>query len=185
MYPLTLEPFVEEPFVPPHFGIVSANDAWALAESYRLRRDVFCTEQGLFRDDDRDELDDRAETIVAVDYLAGMMYRVVGTVRVAEIAPGLWNGSRLAIEREYRDVYGLGRALVHRAVTTATGRGATEFIATVQRANVPFFRRLAWDAIEEVVLHGHPHTFMRANLEAYPPLADPARAALLAVRRAS
>ncbi len=185
MYPLTHEPFVEEPFVPPHFGIIGATDAWALAESYRLRRDVFCTEQGIFRHDDRDELDARAETIVAVDYLAGMMYRVVGTVRIAELSPGRWNGSRLAIKREYRDVYGLGRALVHRAVTTATGRGATEFIATVQRANVPFFRRLAWEARDEIVLHGHPHTFMRADLAAYPPLADPTRAAFLSVCRAS
>ena len=173
------------PFVPPHFGIKTASDAWERASSFRLRRDVFCREQGIFESDDLDDFDDRAETIVAVDYIIGMTDRVVGTVRIVDLGAGHWHGSRLAIERQYRDVYGLGRALVHRAVTTATGRGATEFVATVQRANVPFFRRLAWDAIDELDLHGHPHTRMRADLDAYPPLADPARAALLDVRRAS
>lgn len=173
------------PFVPPHFGIKTADDAWERAAAMRLRHAVFCVEQGIFAHDDRDEFDERAETIVAVDYIMGMVDRVVGTVRIVELAPGSWYGSRLAIERRFRDVYGLGGALVHRAVSTATARGAREFTATVQRANVPFFRRLAWAAQDDVDLGGHPHTRMRADLAAYPPLADHARAALLGVRRAS
>ncbi|GAC1443160.1 MAG: hypothetical protein NVS3B17_20540 [Vulcanimicrobiaceae bacterium] len=173
------------PFVPPHFGLKSASEAWELAAAMRLRRDVFCTEQRIFASDDRDEDDAIAETIVAVGYIVGMTDRVVGTVRIVELAPGRWHGSRLAIGRPYRDVYGLGRALVYRAVATATARGATDFTATVQRANVSFFRRLAWEAVDEVDLHGHPHTCMRADLAAYPPLVDPGRAAFHRVGRAS
>lgn len=173
------------PFVPPQFGIKTATDAWEQRAYYRLRRDVFCTEQRIFETDDRDAVDEVAEPIVAVDYIMGMSDRVVGTVRIVETEPGIWLGSRLAIHPEYRNVYGLGSGLVYRAVTAAHARGATEFLATVQRANVPFFKRLAWGALEEISLHGHPHTMMRADLAAYPALVDADRVALLSGRRAS
>lgn len=173
------------PFVPPQFGIKAAIDPWEKRAYFRLRRDVFCDEQGIFESDDRDAIDETAEPIVAVDYIMGMSDRVVGTVRIVETRPGIWLGSRLAIRHEYRNVYGLGSGLVYRAVTTAHARGATEFLATVQRANVPFFRRLAWETLDDISLHGHPHTMMRANLAAYPALVDSERVALLAVRRAS
>lgn len=174
-----------EPFVPAQFGIKAASEGWERRAYFRLRRDVFCAEQGIFAGDDRDAVDDAAEAIVAVDYMIGMTYRVVGTVRIVESAPGRWVGSRLAIHHEYRGFYGLGSGLVHRAVTTARARGASEFLATVQRANVGFFRRLAWEALDDVSLHGHPHTMMRADLAAYPALVDEDRVAVLSVRRAS
>ncbi len=173
------------PFVPPPFGIKAVSEPWERRAYHRLRRDVFCAEQRIFDADDRDAIDDRAEAIVAVDYMMGMSYRVVGTVRIVEAAPGFWTGSRLAIHHEYRGVHGIGSGLVYRAVSTAAARGAREFVATVQRANVPFFRRLAWDALEEVDLHGHPHTIMRADLAAYEPLADHASIDYLSTRRAS
>ena len=34
------------------------------------------------------------------------------------------------------------------------------------------FRRLSWNTIDEVVIHGRPHHFMRADLNHYPPIAD-------------
>jgi len=174
------------PFVPPQFGIKLASEAWEIDAHHRLRRRVFCDEQRLFRSgDDRDQTDERATPIVAVDYVMSMAHRVVGTVRIHEEAPGLWYGSRLAIEAEYRNVYGLGSGLVYRAVATAHARGARTFLANVQRANVAFFRRLAWEPLEEFGLLGRPHTLMRANLAAYPPAGDDEAVALLDVRRAS
>ena len=46
------------------------------------------------------------------------------------------------------------------------------FYAHVQSQNAPMFRRLYWSTIDEVVLHGRPHHFMRADLNHYPPIAD-------------
>jgi putative N-acetyltransferase (TIGR04045 family) len=173
------------PFVPPQFGIKLASEAWEVEAHHGLRRRVFCDEQGLFAHDDRDECDERATPIVAVDYVMSMPYRVVGTVRIHESAPRLWYGSRLAIEAEYRNVYGLGSGLVYRAVTTAHARGCRTFLANVQRQNVPFFRRLAWEPLEDVTLLGQPHTLMRADLAAYPPAHDDGAVAVLESRRAS
>ncbi len=181
----TMFPAPVGPFVPPQFGIKAVTEAWELDAYFGLRRDVFCTEQRMFERDDRDVLDDVAEAIVAVDYVMGMADRVVGTVRIVEAQGGIWYGSRLAIGHDYRGVYGLASGLVYRAVSAAHARGATEFLATVQRGNVGFFRRLAWEALEEISVYGHPHTLMRADLAAYPPLEDPSGVALVSVRRAS
>lgn len=179
---MTLEPFA--PFVPPQFGIKLVSEPWERQAHFRLRRRVFAAEQRLFENDDRDAEDDVATPIVAVDYLIGMANTVVGTVRIAERSPGLWYGSRLAIEPAYRSVYGLGSGLVYRAVSTAHARGARTFLANVQRQNVPFFRRLAWDALDEFELLGMPHTLMRADLARYPP-ADDGSVSLVWSRRAS
>jgi putative N-acetyltransferase (TIGR04045 family) len=97
----------------------------------------------------------------------------------------MWYGSRLAIDPEYRGVYGLGRGLVHRAVSTAHARGARAFFANVQLQNVNFFARMAWESLRDVSLHGHPHVFMRADLAAYPPARDDAAISVVRVRRAS
>jgi putative N-acetyltransferase (TIGR04045 family) len=122
---------------------------------------------------------------VAVDYVMGMAHHVVGTVRIHESSPGLWYGSRLAIQPEYRNVYGLGSGLVYRAVTTAHARGARDFLANVQRQNVAFFRRLGWNALEETILHGQPHVLMRADLASYPPESDDGAVEVFDARRAS
>ena len=173
------------PFVPPQFGIKLASDPWEVSAHFRLRRRVFCDEQRLFSSDDRDTTDDVASPIVAVDYVMGMAHRVVGTVRIHETADGIWYGSRLAIEEEFRNVYGLGSGLVYRAVTTAHARGARTFLANVQRQNVTFFRRLAWEPLEDLELLGHPHTLMRADLDAYPRADDDGAVAVLEARRVS
>jgi putative N-acetyltransferase (TIGR04045 family) len=174
-----------EPFVPPQFGIKLAAEPWERAAAATLREQVFCCEQGLFEGTDRDAVDPLALPIVAVDYVMGMAQRVVGTVRIYEESPGCWYGSRLAIDADYRSVYGLGRGLVYRAVTTAHARGCTLFLANVQAQNVAFFARLAWKPLRESLLHGHPHVLMQADLRAYPPSTDDAAVALVPARRAS
>ena len=173
------------PFVPPQFGIKLATETWECAAAARLREQVFCREQALVERTDRDAVDAVAQTIVAVDYVMGMSHGVVGTVRIHEDAPGCWYGSRLAIDRTYRNVYGLGRGLVYRAVTTAHARGCRTFLAHVQMQNVNFFKRMAWEPLRELTLHGRPHLLMQADLQAYPPCADDATVALVSARRAS
>jgi len=143
---------------------------------FALRRSIFCLEQRLFDGDDRDEHDDAAYPIVC---LAGP--RVVGVVRIWETAPGDWWGGRLGVDAEFRTAAVVGRRLVQTAVGTARAWGARRFRATVQRANVPFFRRLRWRTLEELALLGQPHHLMEAELswyaptaEARPPAPDPA-----------
>ncbi len=173
------------PFVPPQFGMKLATETWERNAALRLRRYVFCEEQRLFEESDRDDLDATATPIVAVDYVMGMSHRVVGTVRIHEDSAGLWYGSRLAIDPEYRGVYGLGSGLVYRAVTTAHARGAHTFLANVQAQNAVFFRRLGWEALSEITLFGQPHLLMRADLARYPAATDEASTSLITARRAS
>jgi putative N-acetyltransferase (TIGR04045 family) len=173
------------PFVPAQFGIKLLTEPWECAAAAALRQAVFCREQRIFTDTDRDEIDTFATPIVAVDYVMGMAHRVVGTVRIHEHEPGIWYGSRLAIDVEHRGVYGLGSGLIYRAVATAHARGSRLFFAHVQLPNVGFFRRLAWEPLREVSLHGHPHMLMQADLAAYPPSVDDAHVELMRGRRAA
>jgi putative N-acetyltransferase (TIGR04045 family) len=142
---------------------------------FALRRSIFCQEQGLFAHDDRDPLDDDASAIVCLSGCAddGEDPRpaVVGVVRIWEEVPGDWWGGRLGVERSHRTVGAIGRRLIQTAVGTARAWGAWRFRATVQRANVPFFRRLRWHSLEEIALLGQPHHLMEAELAAYPPIA--------------
>jgi putative N-acetyltransferase (TIGR04045 family) len=169
----------------PRIAIRSAADAWERESAFALRRAVFCAEQALFAEDDRDAIDETAQTIVAVALAAGIAEDVVGTVRIHETAPRRWFGSRLAVRSDYRGIPGLGAGLIRRAVGTARARGCDEFLATVQRQNVRFFRRLHWTALEECEVNGHPHMLMRADLDAYAPCSDDAADVLFAELRAS
>ena len=144
-----------------------ARDAVEQRGYFALRRSIFCLEQRLFDGDDRDEHDDAAYPIVC---LAGP--RVVGVVRIWETAPGEWWGGRLGVDAEFRTAVVVGRRLVQAAVGTARAWGAQRFRATVQRANVPFFRRLRWRTLEELALLGQPHHLMEADLSWYAPTAE-------------
>ncbi len=158
------------PFLPGQFRVKLARDAWELRGHYRLRRDIFCAEQRIFARDDRDDIDAAAEPLVALSCVAGDPDRVVGVVRIHEAAPGLWWGSRLGVQSEFRRIGSIGAQLVRLAVCTATARGCDRFLAHVQAQNVPFFARLGWHSEAEVPLHGLPHHRMHADLRHYPPL---------------
>ena len=151
----------------PEFVCRRARDANELRGYFALRRSIFCLEQRLFEGDDRDEHDDAAHPIVC---LAGP--RVVGVVRIWETASGDWWGGRLGVDAEFRTAAVVGRRLVQTAVGTARAWGARRFRATVQRANVPFFRRLRWRTLEELALLGQPHHLMEAELSWYAPTAE-------------
>jgi putative N-acetyltransferase (TIGR04045 family) len=165
-----IEPF--RPFVASEFRVKLATEAWEVHGAAALRRQVFCTEQGIFERDDRDALDERAIPIVALAHVFGWPDQVVGTVRIDEREPGLWWGSRLAVDADHRRLGALGTSLIRLAVTTAHDRGCRRFLAHVQAANAPLFHRLHWHTLEEVALFGRPHHFMEADLDFYPPCHD-------------
>jgi putative N-acetyltransferase (TIGR04045 family) len=110
---------------------------------------------------------------VATIGLLGIPDAVVGTVRIHEQAPGVWVGSRLAVDKAYRSVKGLGKALIHMAVCSAKAQGCKVFYANVQLQNVGLFQKLGWLALGEVNVHGVEHMFMQANLDMYPLTHDP------------
>ncbi|MGV7033029.1 MSMEG_0567/Sll0786 family nitrogen starvation N-acetyltransferase [Methylobacterium symbioticum] len=181
---MILEPV--QPFRPSHFRVKFAVAPWERRACAALRRQVFCTEQGLFVEDDRDAIDAQAIPICALSTLAGDADAVVGTVRIHEVAErrGEWWGSRLAVARAFRGTAALGAGLIQVAVSSAHARGCTRFLAHVQERNVPLFQALHWASLDTLVLHGHPHHLMQADLAAYPPMDDPEHG-LVTFRRAA
>jgi putative N-acetyltransferase (TIGR04045 family) len=179
---MIFEPF--KPFVVSEYWIKAATEAWERREAAALRREVFCREQALFRDDDRDALDDTATPIVAVSLLGVAADAVVGTVRIHEESRGVWWGSRLAVAADHRKIGALGASLIRLAVSSARSRGCERFFAHVQSQNAVLFRRLHWRTLEEIELHGRPHHWMEADLGFYPPNPRP-EAGLFALSRAA
>ncbi len=128
------------PFTASSFVVKFADRPWEFRDAAALRRQVFCDEQQLFRDHDRDAVDAVAIPIVAVSTVAVMAEDVVGTVRIHEPEPGLWMGSRLAVAADYRRVGALGASLIRVAVCSAHARGCRRFTAHVQSQNAPDVR---------------------------------------------
>lgn len=174
------------PFRPSYFRVKFAVAPWERRACAGLRRQVFCTEQGLFDGDDRDAVDAHAIPICALSTLGGEADAVVGTVRIHEGCerPGEWWGSRLAVAGPYRGTAALGAGLIQVAVSSAHARGCTRFLAHVQEQNVPLFQALHWTGLDAVSLHGRPHRLMQADLAAYPPMPDPEHG-LVTFRRAA
>ena len=152
-----------------------ALDDWTLREAQKLRNDVFVVEQGIFQTSDHDVFDNSAHTLVATIGMLGIPDAVVGTVRIHEQAPGVWVGSRLAVAKAYRSVKGLGKALIAMAVCSAKAHGCNVFYANVQLQNVELFKKLGWQALGAVNVHGVGHMFMQADLEQYSISHDPGR----------
>jgi putative N-acetyltransferase (TIGR04045 family) len=160
------------PFAACHFRLKYATEAWEKQGACALRRSVFCDEQRIFEGSDRDAIDPVAIHLVALSTMAVLADEVVGTVRIHQEQPGIWYGSRLAVDRRYRRVGALGAALIRLAVSSANSIGCTRFYANVQAQNELMFRRLDWDRVAETQVHGLPHVFMQADLAAYPALVN-------------
>ncbi len=146
-------------FLPAEYRVKFATEPWERRQAAALRRKVFCEEQGVFANDDRDAIDEFAIQLVAISSLGVAPDDVVGTVRIHEAEPGLWWGSRLAVATAYRGIGALGTSL--------------SFYAHVQSQNALLFQRLHWRTIEETEFHGRAHHFMQADLAYYPPIANP------------
>jgi putative N-acetyltransferase (TIGR04045 family) len=169
---MILEPV--RPFRSRDVTFKAATEAWELRAYRRLRRRIFCDEQGLFEADDGDAVDERAMALIALSNVAGMPDDVVGVVRVWEAEPGQWWGGRLGTHPSHRGDRTIGPGLIDLAVRTACRRGCRRFRATVQLQNVPLFARLHWrvaaeagDPAVDTVVCGRPHALMEADLAHY------------------
>ncbi|RAI04450.1 histone acetyltransferase [Acuticoccus sediminis] len=172
-------------FRSPGYYIRAASQPFEARGAAALRHRVFVEEQKIFAEHDRDEIDLIATHLVALSTYAGEADQIVGTVRIHEEEPGLWWGSRLAVDRDFRHVHRLGTELIRLAVSTANGRGADTFLAHVQMQNVPLFERMHWRVLEEADLHGVPHARMQVDLSRYPACANPEEGWFRPVRRAA
>ena len=152
------------------YRLVVARETWELAGCVELRRQVFCEEQRIFSQHDRDSLDGSSNTLMlaAIACFAGMPDRVVGTVRVVNHGEQHWSGSRLAVCRSWRGQALIGSELIRHAVGLAQARGCARFTANVQRQNVPLFAALHWLPLADSIVQGRLHKTMLAQLEYYP-----------------
>jgi putative N-acetyltransferase (TIGR04045 family) len=146
-----------------------ASERWQVDAYYRLRRDIFEREQGLFEASDVDEHDAHASPIVAMSHIAGMPHEVVGVVRIYASDSDTWYGGRLGVAHAYRRVGAVGGALIHTAVETAHALGCKRFLATVQARNVRYFEHYDFHPLRELCLRGQPHWLMQADLRCFPP----------------
>jgi len=161
------------PYMPSEFRIKWTTLDWEAEEAFRLRRAVFCIEQGIFVGDDRDDIDQHAQQLVAVSCVAGMPEQVVGTVRIHRDHDNVWFGSRLAVHAAFRRYGKIGATLIRLAVSSAHALDCETFLAHVQSQNVPLFQAMHWDVLAEETLLGRPHHLMQAQLHAYPPCVTP------------
>ncbi len=155
------------------YTIKWASLPWEVNAAHALRRRVFCEEQALFEKDDRDLTDNSAQLLVALGGHGGWHEQVVGTVRIHEEEPGVWFGSRLAVDPVFRTQGYLGATLIKLAVSSAHAQGCHLFLARVQAQNETLFRRLHWNKLGEEMVRGIPHAVMQADLDHYPPRFDP------------
>ena len=166
------------------FTLKWATMSWEVEQAHRLRHRVFCDEQGLFEDHDRDSIDKHAITIVAIGNQGGWHQDVVGTVRISQEGENLWLGSRLAVDSAFRRECQIGTGLIKLAVSSAHALGCTRFMATVQDKNERLFKRLNWTTEEYRTIFGCRHAVMEANLASYPPFYSPEKGVVLKSRRA-
>jgi len=116
-----------------------ARDRAEIAAALALREEVFCAEQGVTLEADRDGLDEQAIHVVALD--GG----VVGTCRVVFDAPGLARLGRLCVRRDARG-RGLAGALLAEAERQATAAGARRMVLHAQTSALGLYRRAGYEA---------------------------------------
>lgn len=172
-------------FLGSSFLVRVAREPWEIEAAAQLRHAVFCEEQQVFASSDRDDIDPVAIPLVAVSMIAGEADQVIGTVRIHQPDAGIWWGSRLAVAASHRRVGILGPALIRLAVSSANAAGCHRFLAHVQPQNELLFRRMHWNRLDQVELHGRLHSLMSADLSHYPALTDGRPGFQLLSRRAA
>jgi putative N-acetyltransferase (TIGR04045 family) len=169
-------------YLPVDFVFKIAHTGEEFDAYWRLRREIFCEEQAIFHGTDRDAVDVKAIPIICRSLIAGMPDSVVGVVRIDEREPGIWYGSRLGVQAEFRNIKrlspgvairnrlpigrglgALGAGLVYKAVSTARALGRLEFLATVQHQNERFFQRLHWETYGGILFQTDPSMVVLAH----------------------
>ncbi|MEZ4546636.1 MAG: hypothetical protein R3B51_02460 [Thermodesulfobacteriota bacterium] len=126
-----------------------AGDEKELEDYFRLRREVFVSEQGIFSETDVDEFDaDPFHKVIHIVSVKLPEREVVGAVECYRIEGDTWVGGRLSArsrvpERARRH----GAREVRRADDEGHGR-VPKVPSYVQPQNVRFFQRLGWTPIE-------------------------------------
>ncbi len=121
-----------------------------------IRHRVFVEEQGLFKNSDIDKLDTRS-----IYLYAKTNDSIIGTVRLTPLPHNLWFGSRLAIEKRYRN--GTGGYLVRYAQRYVYENGGGIMRAFVQEKAEGLFRRLGWKSLRRVNYRSIPHVLMEVE----------------------
>lgn len=116
-----------------------------------LRVRVFIGEQGVKASEERDEFDETAVHMVALDESG-----VIATCRLREVEPGAWKLERMAVESRLRDL-GVGGQLLAGAEEEARRSGAREMLLNAQLRAEPFYAAHGYEAEGE--------TFMEAGIE--------------------
>ena len=119
-----------------------------------LRYAVFCDEQGVPHEEERDAHDDTALHLVAVDG-----ERVVGTCRLVEDGDR-WRLGRMAVDAAWRG-RGVGAALLRAGHEEAVGAGGGEIHLAAQMSARDFYRRYGYRAYGDLFDDaGIPHVMM-------------------------
>ena len=78
------------------------SDTLQLQAYYKIRKSIFCDEQGLFHKSDVDKHDHIAIPIIAINHYLGLPDEVVGALRIYEKNNREWFGGRLGVITKYR-----------------------------------------------------------------------------------
>jgi radical SAM protein (TIGR04043 family)/putative N-acetyltransferase (TIGR04045 family) len=143
----------------------SARNRFEKSEAFRIRREVFVHEQGMFEKSDMDKNDPDS-----IHLVAKQKGKIIGTVRIYKenTKPDNWIGGRLAVEKKFRATCA-GSVLVREAMKRVQKKGCRVFTAQIQKKNIPFFLKLGWEPVGAVKPHfGHLHQKMLANLHLVP-----------------
>lgn len=128
-------------------------------ESLALRHAVFCEEQGVPEELERDGRDGAAVHLAAVTPDG----RVVGTCRLLPGAPA-WHLGRMAVARPWRG-RGVGARLLRAAEEAAGAAGARQIALSAQVPVLGFYERLGYAGEgEPFEVAGIPHLAMRRTL---------------------
>lgn len=135
-----------------------ARDRGEVDQALALREQVFCGEQGVELEADRDGLDDRAIQIVAVEAA-----RVVGTCRVL-LDGEVGRLGRMAVEARSRG-RGVGAAILAAAERSASDAGARLMRLHAQRYVEDMYAAAGYAAYgDPFVEEGIPHVSMEKRL---------------------
>jgi predicted GNAT family N-acyltransferase len=131
-----------------------------LDAGYKLRRDVFETEQNIPRPLDRDTFDYAADHVVAFDAKG----RCVGTGRVVRSDSRTAQIGRMAVAKDERK-HGIGAMVLEALERMATMRGISELTVNSQLPAEPFYRNRGFARTSDVFLdQGVPHVVMKKPL---------------------
>ena len=129
-----------------------------------IRMEVFVEEQGVPPELEPDEYDADALHLIALNAFDPSHPVPVGTARVVDKGDGVAKIGRVAVRKTWRG-WGVGEALMRRAMNAARARGMTTAILDAQVPVIPFYERLGFVAEGPVFDDaGIPHRRMTQRL---------------------